>query len=326
MSQWAKVQRLVYMQKADWETEALGLEMTWTPHCQESTSSSHVGDSTPALPSHTMGFWRRRIVRISPRALGTMHSRGESLVQPLPFRGQLIPMSHPVWAAGCHPQQHPLSLRVDVFAPLKCPINQERGPAGDESVGQSSASCGRSFSRGWCPGVAEGRERQTLPYPNPRSRRPLCKGPTAPSLVIAPIFLIFFPSHPLILTWNSEYSQFIPGPFSSFLWCHVSLTWPLPDPRPLPKAVEPTLEGTGIRFSWNEVRGDPNGTTVGGYTTHHGLVPIWPSPTSHMLHRWDIDIITTINIYDLLLFYLTSQKGTFFRYKYQILSIGSPEF
>lgn len=28
MSRWAKVQRLVYMQKADWETEALGLEMT----------------------------------------------------------------------------------------------------------------------------------------------------------------------------------------------------------------------------------------------------------------------------------------------------------
>ena len=243
-----------------------------------------MGDSTPALPSHTMGFWRRRIVRIGPWALGTTRSRGESLVQPLPFRGQLIPRSHPVWAAGCRPQQHPLSFRVDIFALLKCHVNQERGPAGDESISQPSASCARSFSRGQGPWVAEGKERQRLPSPNPRSQRPLCIGPTTPSLVIAPIFPIFSPSHPLILTWNSECSQFIPGPFSSFLWWHVSLTWPLPDPRPLPKAVEPTLEGTGICFSWNEVRGDPNGITVGGYRTHHGLVPIWPSPTPRMLH------------------------------------------
>ena len=150
--------------------------------------------------------------------------------------------------AGGHPQRQPLSSRVDVFALLKCHVNQERGPTGKESVIQPSASRGQSFSRGRCPGVAEGKERQTPPSPNPRSWRPLCGGPTAPSLVLTPFFLVFSPSHPLILTWNSECFQFIPGPFSSSLWCHVSLTWPLPHPCLLPKAVEPTLEGTGICF------------------------------------------------------------------------------
>ena len=58
--------------------------------------------------------------------------------------------------AGGHPQRQPLSSRVDVFAPLKCHVNQERGPTGKESVIQPSASRGQSFSRGRCPGVAEG--------------------------------------------------------------------------------------------------------------------------------------------------------------------------
>ena len=130
----------------------------------------------------------------------------------------------------------------------KMPCQPRKGVHRGGERQPASASRGQSFSRGRCPGVAEGKERQTPPPPNPRSWRPLCGGPTAPSLVLTPFFLVFSPSHPLILTWNSECFQFIPGPFSSSLWYHVSLTWPLPDPCLLPEAVEPTLEGTGIYF------------------------------------------------------------------------------
>lgn len=157
------------------------------------------------------------------------------------------------------------------FCPLKCPINQERGPQG-MSVGQSSASCGRSSAEADVQ-VAKGRRGRHCLIQTLGPGGPFAKG-QLPPLVIAPHLPDFLSISSSALTWNSEYSQFIPGPFSSFLWCHVSLTWPLPDPRPLPKAVEPTLEGTGIRFLMEMSRGDPNGTTVGGHTTHHGLVPI----------------------------------------------------
>ena len=75
--------------------------------------------------------------------------------------------------AGCHPQRQPLSSRVDVFAPLKCHVNQERGSTGEESVSQPLPPVDRASAEADVQGWPRGRKG--------RHRLPQTPGPGGPS-------------------------------------------------------------------------------------------------------------------------------------------------